>query len=750
MSFFNNKQKIKALFIVGFLTVISISTLDSVSAADIKTNVYVGVSPNPVQVDQKLQVSLWITPSTTSYQIYHDLTVEFQKPDSSIDTYGPFDTEIIGTGSFLFDYIPNQIGTWQIKVIYPGGDIIAGNIYLSAISSTQEFVVQTDPIPEWIYTELPTSYTHWWRPINSENREWNVYAGDWPQQGYNASMNNFNPYTTAPITPHILWTRQTGVTGLIGGKYNGTSYVGGSKGANIILAGLAYYSALDGVHCIDVHTGEELWVRQGINPTIGVASHQHNLADGEARVAELWEIGEDFVKYDPFTGLETLRVQNVLPGIYSEPYIYSFSNGRLITWKTDNRIIESNASLGEIPSFKDLIFSNVSCSYDFNLIWGNVGLAINKWPNESAAVNLTTGETFWSKVLPLEENPVGNPSIADGKIFVPGEGMVFRAYNILNGEKIWTSEPAEYPWGSIWGNDSAVAYGNVYGLSADGHVYCFDTETGQTNWNYYSGNSFGETLYDTWAFSSNPVVADGKLYLSTMEPTPVEPKPIGNRLFCLNATTGEEIWKIDFAGGLKAVGEGMLIAKNEYNGIIYCFGRARTSVDVLVSPTIATQGSPILIEGYVSDLSLEVKGEPVVGNKDMARWMEYLYMQRPCPTEVVGVPVEIRVIQDSTGSKQDLGFAETDLYGHFNFEFTPPVTGLYTVAARFLGSDPYFSSWKAIGLSVQQPSEPIIVPQTITPTDNTLLFLVLVATTSIAIVIGLFNLVMIKNQKKAQ
>ena len=52
MSFFNNKQKIKALFIVGFLTVISISTLDSVSAADIKTNVYVGVSPNPVQVDQ--------------------------------------------------------------------------------------------------------------------------------------------------------------------------------------------------------------------------------------------------------------------------------------------------------------------------------------------------------------------------------------------------------------------------------------------------------------------------------------------------------------------------------------------------------------------------------------------------------------------------------------------------------------------------------------------------------------------------
>ena len=750
MNFFKNKQrKIEALFIVGFLIITTISIVGVAYTVDIQANVYVGVSPNPVQVNQELQVSLWITPSISSDRVYHDLTVEFNKPDGTIDIFGPFDTDIVGTGSFQFDYVPDQIGNWQIMVNYPGGDIIAGNTYLSTTSSTQEFMVQTDPIPEWIYTELPTSYTYWGRPINSENREWNVYAGDWPEQGYNASMTNFNPYTTAPITPHILWTRQTGVTGLIGGKYNGTSYTGGTKGVNIILGGLAYYSALDGVHCIDVHTGDELWVKQGINPTIGVAAPQHSLADGEARVAEIWEIGQDFVKYDPFTGIETLRVPDVLPGIYSEPYFYSYSNGRLITWKTDNRIIEFNASLGEISSFKDLIVSNVSCSYDFNSIWGNIGVAINKWPNESAAINLTTGETIWNKVLPLEENPVGTPSISYGKIFIAGEAMVFRAYNIFDGKKIWTSEQAEYPWGSIWANSSAVAYGNVYGLSADGHVYCFDAETGQINWSFFSGDSFGETPYDTWAFSSNPVVADGKLYVSSIEPTPVEPKPIGNRLFCLNATTGDEIWKIDFAGGLKAVGEGMLIATNQYNGILYCFGRARTSVEVMVSPTIATQGSPILIEGYVLDQSPEIRGEPVVGNKDMARWMEYLYMQRPCPTEVVGVPVEMRVIQDSTGSKQDLGFAETDLYGHFNFEFVPPVTGLYTVAARFLGSDPYFSSWKAIGLSVQEPQPPISLPEIKTQADNTLLFLVLIGTTSIAIVIGLFNLVMIKNQKKS-
>ena len=191
----------------------------------------------------------------------------------------------------------------------------------------------------------------------------------------------------------------------------------------------------------------------------------------------------------------------------------------------------------------------------------------------------------------------------------------------------------------------------------------------------------------------------------------------------------------------------MLLATNEYNGILYCFGRARTSVEVSVSPTVAIQGSPILIEGYVFDQSPENPGTPAVGNENMARWMEFLYMQSPCPTELVGVPVQIRVIQDATGSRQDLGFAVTDLYGHFSFEFIPPVTGLYTVAARFNGNDPYFSSWEATGLSVREAQPPINIPKAILPPDYTLLFLVLIVTTSTAIMIGLINFRKIRNVK---
>jgi outer membrane protein assembly factor BamB len=720
--------------------------LPVVYGVSIPTTAYVGVSPNPIEVNQELLVSVWLTPSIPSTQIYHNLTVEFRKPDGTIDVVGPFNSEVWGTGSYQFNYVPDQVGIWQVKFSYTGGDVIDGNTYLASTSPVQEFTVQKDPIPPWIYTELPTGYTYWGRPINAENREWSVYAGDWPQPGYNASMTYFNPYSTAPTTPHILWTRQTGVTGLIGGKYNGTSYFDGSS-VNIILAGLAYYTASDGVHCIDIHTGEELWVKPGISPSIGVAAPQHFYTTGSSLVAELWQVGENYVEYNPYTGVETLTVPNTLPGIYAEPYFYSYINGRLITWETDKRVVDSNVSLGVINSFDDLIVSNVSCDYDFNVIWDNVGVTINRWPNESAAIRLTTGETLWHSTLPIEESPVGAVCVADGKIYVAGEGRVFRAYDLYNGRKLWTSDAALYPWGAFWANYSAVAYGNLYGLSADGHVYCFDTDTGKIKWSFYSGNSSGETPSNTWAFSSNPVVADGKIYVSTSERTPLEPKPIGDRLFCLNATSGEEIWKIDFSGGTKAVAEGMLLATNEYNGVLYCFGRGPTSVDVSASPNIVTEGSKVFIEGYVLDQSPGHPSAPVIGAKDMARYMEFLYMQRPCPTEVNGVPVQIRVIQDATGSRIDLGFAQTDLYGHFSLEWIPPVSGTYTVIARFLGDDAYFSSWEATGLSVNT-APPASIPTEEAAPDYTPMFLGLIVAVSIAIAIGIVNLWALRKQKK--
>jgi outer membrane protein assembly factor BamB len=451
-------------------------------------------------------------------------------------------------------------------------------------------------------------------------------------------------------------------------------------------------------------------------------------------VAELWQVGANFVKYDPFTGVATLTVPGALSGIYVEPYFYSYTGGRLITWKTD-----FNTSLGVVNSFKDLIISNVSCNYGFSYVWHDIGVTINHWPYESAAIDLTTGKTRWNMTLPVDESPVGASCVADGKIFVAGEGMVFRAYDIYSGRKLWTSEPAEYPWGAFWANSSAYAYGNLYGLSYDGHVYCFDANTGKIKWKFYSGNSNGETLYDTWAFSTNPVVADGKIYASTGEYTFSEPIPRGNKLYCINATTGEEIWNIYFTGGKKVVADSMLLATNEYDGLLYCFGRGPTSVQVSTSPTTVANGSSVFIEGYVLDQSPGQPGTPCIADENMSAYMQFLHMQQPCPATIIGVPVELRAIT-SSGSRIEIGFATTDLYGHFSYLWTPPAPDLYLIAARFLGDDSYFSSWKATGLSVGAASSTSTPAKEVSVPDYTPMFAGIIVAVAVSIIIGIYSM----------
>jgi outer membrane protein assembly factor BamB len=717
------------------MTAAFIAVFPTAQAVEIKTTAYISVSPNPIGVNQTLLVNVWLAPLISANTSYHNYTVQFTKPDGTTDTIGPFDSEFGGTKSFT--YVPDQNGTWYYQFSYSGGDVIGANTYLASTSPTSTLIVQREPIPEWPAAELPTGggLSNWERPINAWNKDWSTVAGDWPQSGYNASNTYFNPYSTMPNSAHILWTRQTSVAGLIGGKYGNASYLSGSS-INLVLAGLAYYTASDEMHCIDVHTGKELWVKPGINPTIGVVAQHYSNITGWSWVPELLQLGENFTKYDPYTGEVTLTVPDALSGIYVEPYVYSYAGGRLITWKTD-----LNESSGTLNSFSDLIVSNVSCSYGFSYIWNDVGVTINPWPNESAAIDLTTGRTLWNKTLPVDESPLGAVCLADEKIFVAGEGMVFRAYDIYSGSKLWTSEPAEYPWGAFWANYSAYAYNKLYGLSYDGHIYCFDTNNGKIKWKFYSGNSSGETAYNTWPFSTNCVIADGKIYASTGEYTSSGVLPRGNKLYCINATTGEKIWDIYFSGGSKVVADSMLLATNEYDGLLYCFGMGPTSVQVSVSPTTMENGSSVFIEGYVLDQSPAQPGTPCISDEDMTAFMQFLHMQQPCPLTIIGVPVELRAIT-ADGSIIEIikSSPPTDLYGHFSYMWIPLAPGNYTIVARFLGTDPYFPSYVATGLSVAA-ALPTPTPTNEAPApDYTAMFAGIIVGVIISIIIGIYSI----------
>ena len=89
------------------------------------------------------------------------------------------------------------------------------------------------------------------------NSNWNTISGNWLGTeaftngglGYNCST-NFNPYTTAPNSAQILWTKPVGFGGLIGGEYGGTAssnfYSTGQYEAYfkaVIMNGILYYTS---------------------------------------------------------------------------------------------------------------------------------------------------------------------------------------------------------------------------------------------------------------------------------------------------------------------------------------------------------------------------------------------------------------------------------------------------------------------------------------------------------------------------
>ena len=181
-------------------------------------------------------------------------------------------------------------------------------------------------------------------------------------------------------------------------------------------------------------------------------------------------------------------------------------------------------------------------------------------------------------------------------------------------------------------------------------------------------------------------MASGKIYASTDAYTSSSTVPLGNKLYCINATTGAEIWNIEFAGGSKVIADSELLATNDYDGLLYAFDQGPTSTSVSVMPALTTNGTQLLIQGYVLDESLGQPGTPCVSDQDMSAYMQFFYMQQPCPLTVIGVPVELRAITAS-GSIIEItkSTPPTNLYGLYSYLWTPPGPGNYTIVARYLG-----------------------------------------------------------------
>jgi outer membrane protein assembly factor BamB len=295
-------------------------------------------------------------------------------------------------------------------------------------------------------------------------------------------------------------------------------------------------------------------------------------------------------------------------------------------------------------------------------------------------------------------------------------------YDAKTGEQLWVTDPYTNAWGmytssvvGLGASSPVIAYGRLYTVAYDGTIHCYNMTTGQNEWNYYIGNAGYDTPYGTWPFGGGlHVAADGKIYATTGEHSPSHPLERGAKLVCVNATTGDEVWRTQGWLQTPVIADGSLTAFNHYDNRIYCFNKGPTKISVSAPDVAIPISDGILIKGTVVDISPGTKGQeqamrfpdgvPAVSDSSMSDFMAYVYQQQAKPANTTGVTVNIDVI-DSNNNFRNIGQTTADANGFFSFNWKPDIAGTYTVIANFPGSQSYWPSHSQTAFSiVENPS----------------------------------------------
>lgn len=331
-------------------------------------------------------------------------------------------------------------------------------------------------------------------------------------------------------------------------------------------------------------------------------------------------------------------------------------------------------------------------------------------------------QTTWKVPAPYTNLAVEDVSVEDDVfVMVHREAVQLYGFRLSTGEKIWGPTEAHYftdAWGYASGNSwDIITEGKLIAGSYGGTVWCHDVKTGEVLWTYDIENPYGEFIQGP-RFRFRPAfVSDGKLYIENTEHNPREPQLRSAPFIALDLETGEEVFRID---GLRSsewsstaiIGDGNIVAFNSHDNQVYTLGKGPTATEVSIKNNVIPQGNSVLIEGKVTDISPGTQdpritarfpdGVPAVADGNMSKWMQYVYMQFPCPSDINGLEITLSVI-DSNNNSYDIGTTTTDASGSFSYMWTPEIPGKHTVIATFAGSKSYWPSFSQTAAGVTDP-----------------------------------------------
>ena len=614
------KNKTITILIAAVLTISTLAPLifapNAIAAnPSVATFAFINVAPDPVGLGQSVTIGMWLAqPPPTASGPYGDRWENFKvtvtKPDGTTETLGPFTSD--DTGGTYTIYTPTQLGNYSLVFNYPGQTLEGKNLIPGAAATIKAYigyyyqpsksnvftlVVQEEPVLARPITPLPTN---WWQtPVNAQNvNNWYSLTGNWLGLGVIFSGNtgnynfngNYNPYTTAPKTAHILWTKPAAFGGVLGGEFGGdttSNYYSTSqyepKFAPVIINGVLYYTQWPGSStnpsdtiAVDLFTGKTLWtlnspkqlpntsINQGNGSTLSIANGDFNILNSEGprtilrcgqvfdylspnqygALAYIWTTGTP-AQVASATNVRAGTVTYNMFDAMTGNYILSIVNGSAMTLTTDK-------NGGLIGYYVDTVSNTLNC-------WNStkcIPMASAGWrwfPPQGGILPFNTG-LMWS--MPLANNISGVPlpttlmigrpgaatgggidnengiillyCIAPGPSFFNTGYQIEAAYSTTTGKQLWITNRTQTPYTRV--DISPVSNGIYVEINQDtAAIAGYSTSTGAQLWT--------KTLPNVNPYNSigcyEDVAANGILY----------EYGFGGDVFAIEMATGNILWQ---------------------------------------------------------------------------------------------------------------------------------------------------------------------------------------------------------------
>jgi hypothetical protein len=345
------------------------------------------------------------------------------------------------------------------------------------------------------------------------------------------------------------------------------------------------------------------------------------------------------------------------------------------------------------------------------------------------------------------------------------DGMRY-GFSTETGEYLWKlSEPMAmlaHLVGGPSGESGYIAYGMLFCGTMSGVIQAYDVKTGQLAWKYEVKDPYMQVYWSNNWPVGHLIAADGKIYIANLEHSVNQPLPRGGPFVCLNATTGEEIWRANGLfrqtvwGGRAVIGDSIIGTMDTYDQRIYGIGKGPSAITASAPDIGVPFGTSVTIKGFVTDVSPGTQDEGIkmrfpngvaaVSDESMSEWMLHVYKQFP-HGDIKGVPVYFHVV-DANGNYRNIGQTTTDPSGFYSIAWEPDIAGKFTVIVSFAGSKSYYPSYAYSAFFVEEPVPPPTEAPQPAPsmTDTYVLAGIAIIVAAIAIVGAVIALMLKKKQ----